>query len=69
MLGVEAVDNILHGTKEFTLFYPSLVSEGGERGRLVCRRLRVTPKVPNVTVVHAHTLSHQIPESLKLLWK
>ena len=34
MLGVEAVDNILHGTKEFTLFYPSLVSEGGERGRL-----------------------------------
>lgn len=26
MIGVEAVDNILHGTKEFTLFYPSLVS-------------------------------------------
>lgn len=26
MIGVEAVDNILFGTKEFTLFYPSLVS-------------------------------------------
>ncbi len=26
MIGVEAVDNILHGTKEFTLLYPSLVS-------------------------------------------
>jgi hypothetical protein len=25
MIGVEAVDNILFGTKEFTLFYPSLV--------------------------------------------
>lgn len=26
MVGVEAVDNILYGTKEFTLLYPSLVS-------------------------------------------
>ena len=26
MIGVEAVDNILHGSKEFTLFHPSLVS-------------------------------------------
>jgi hypothetical protein len=26
MIGVEAVDNILHGAKEFTLLYPSLVS-------------------------------------------
>ena len=26
LIGVEAVDNILHGTKEFTLLYPSLVS-------------------------------------------
>jgi hypothetical protein len=26
MIGVEAVDNILYGAKEFTLFYPSLVS-------------------------------------------
>jgi hypothetical protein len=26
MIGVEAVDNILFGTKEFTLLYPSLVS-------------------------------------------
>lgn len=25
MIGVEAVDNILHGTKEFSLLYPSLV--------------------------------------------
>jgi len=24
-MGVEAIDNMLHGTKEFTLFYPSLV--------------------------------------------
>ena len=27
MLGVEAADNVMFGTKEFTLFYPSLVSE------------------------------------------
>ncbi len=26
MVGVEAVDNMLFGTKEFTLLYPSLVS-------------------------------------------
>ena len=26
MIGVECVDNILFGTKEFTLFHPSLVS-------------------------------------------
>ena len=25
-MGVEAVDNMLHGSKEFTLFHPSLVS-------------------------------------------
>ncbi len=25
LIGVEAVDNILYGTKEFTLMYPSLV--------------------------------------------
>ncbi len=29
MIGVEAVDNILFGTKEFTLFHPSLANEGG----------------------------------------
>jgi hypothetical protein len=27
MIGVEAVDNILFGTKEFTLLYPSLVNK------------------------------------------
>jgi len=26
LIGVEAADNILYGTKEFTLLYPSLVS-------------------------------------------
>jgi protoporphyrinogen oxidase len=31
MLGVEAVDNMLHGTKEFTLLYPSLTNEGGKK--------------------------------------
>lgn len=31
MIGVEAVDNILHGTKEFTLLYPSLTNEGGAK--------------------------------------
>jgi hypothetical protein len=31
MLGVEAVDNILFGTKEFTLMYPSLTNEGGAK--------------------------------------
>eukprot|EP01038_Epipyxis_sp_PR26KG_P010739 gene10739-14424_t len=31
MIGVEAVDNILYGTKEFTLFYPSLTNEGGAK--------------------------------------
>jgi len=31
MLGVEAVDNILFGTKEFTLLYPSLTNEGGAK--------------------------------------
>lgn len=31
MIGVEAVDNILFGTKEFTLFYPSLTNEGGAK--------------------------------------
>lgn len=27
LIGVEAADNILHGTKEFTLLFPSLVRE------------------------------------------
>lgn len=31
MIGVEAVDNMLHGSKEFTLFYPSLTNEGGAK--------------------------------------
>lgn len=31
LIGVEAVDNILHGTKEFTLLYPSLTNEGGQK--------------------------------------
>lgn len=31
MIGVEAVDNMLFGTKEFTLFYPSLTNEGGAK--------------------------------------
>jgi len=30
-IGVEAVDNILFGTKEFTLFFPSLTNEGGAK--------------------------------------
>jgi hypothetical protein len=31
MIGVEAVDNILYGTKEFTLHFPSLANEGGKK--------------------------------------
>jgi len=31
MIGVEAVDNILYGTKEFTLLFPSLTNEGGAK--------------------------------------
>jgi len=31
MIGVEAVDNILFGSKEFTLLYPSLTNEGGNK--------------------------------------
>mmetsp|Transcript_84305 Transcript_84305/g.163752 ORF Transcript_84305/g.163752 Transcript_84305/m.163752 type:complete len:494 (+) Transcript_84305:2-1483(+) len=31
MIGVEAADNILFGTKEFTLFHPSLANEGGKK--------------------------------------
>lgn len=31
MLGVEAVDNMLFGTKEFTLMHPSLTNEGGAK--------------------------------------
>lgn len=31
MIGVEAVDNILFGTKEFTLHHPSLANEGGKK--------------------------------------
>lgn len=33
MIGVEAVDNILFGAKEFTLFHPSLTNEGGAKNR------------------------------------
>jgi hypothetical protein len=33
MMGVEAVDNILHGSKEFTLFFPSLANEGGAKNK------------------------------------
>jgi hypothetical protein len=31
MIGVEAVDNILFGSKEFTLHYPSLANERGAK--------------------------------------
>jgi hypothetical protein len=31
MIGVEAADNILFGTKEFTLDFPSLTNEGGAK--------------------------------------
>jgi hypothetical protein len=31
LIGVEAVDNMLFGNKEFTLFYPSLTNEGGKK--------------------------------------
>ena len=31
MIGVECVDNILYGSKEFTLLYPSLTNEGGKK--------------------------------------
>ena len=31
MIGVEAIDNMLFGTKEFTLFHPSLTNEGGAK--------------------------------------
>jgi len=31
MIGVEAADNILFGTKEFTMLYPSLTNEGGAK--------------------------------------
>jgi protoporphyrinogen oxidase len=31
MIGVEAIDNILYGSKEFTLLYPSLTNEGGQK--------------------------------------
>lgn len=33
MIGVEAVDNILFGSKEFTLLYPSLTNEGGAKNK------------------------------------
>jgi hypothetical protein len=32
-LGVECVDNMLHGAKEFTLWHPSLTNEGGKKNR------------------------------------
>ena len=35
MIGVEAVDNILFGSKEFTLLYPSLTNEGGNRNTAI----------------------------------
>ena len=31
MIGVEAVDNMLFGTKEFTLMHPSLANERGKK--------------------------------------
>ena len=31
MIGVEAIDNMLYGSKEFTLLYPSLTNEGGAK--------------------------------------
>lgn len=31
MLGVEAVDNMLYGTKEFTLFYPDKANARGAK--------------------------------------
>jgi len=31
IIGVEAVDNMLFGTKEFTLHHPSLANEGGKK--------------------------------------
>ena len=33
MMGVETVDNILFGSKEFTLLYPSLTNEGGKKNK------------------------------------
>ena len=38
MLGVEAVDNILFGTKEFSLFHPSLTNEGGAKNKDIVYR-------------------------------
>ena len=31
MIGVEAIDNILYGAKEFTLLHPNLTNEGGQK--------------------------------------
>lgn len=42
MIGVEAADNILFGSKEFTLLYPSLTNEGGAKNT----ELVYTPPVP-----------------------
>ena len=33
MIGVEAVDNMLFGAKEFTLHHPALTNEGGKKNR------------------------------------
>ena len=33
VIGVEAADNMLFGTKEFTLDYPSLTNEGGKKNK------------------------------------
>jgi hypothetical protein len=35
MLGVEAVDNVLFGAKEFTLLHPSLTNEGGAKNKAI----------------------------------
>jgi hypothetical protein len=32
-IGVEAADNIMYGTKEFTLHFPSLTNEGGAKNK------------------------------------
>ena len=31
LIGVETVDNMLFGAKEFTILYPSLTNEGGSK--------------------------------------
>ena len=43
MIGVEAVDNIMFGTKEFTLLHPSLANERGKKNL----ELKFTPPKNN----------------------